>query len=169
LIVTVPDGLVDSRGAHDYVRRMRAHHTKNKGDLGLLRAQLDLAEKGFGILVPLTEHEAFDLVAYKGGAFYRIQVKYRAAVRGVISVPFSTSWADRHGVHCAPIDKANVDYVCLYCPDTTHCYYVDPKLFGGRVTLRITPTRNNQAKGVLWADDFRELRARGDSNARRLA
>ncbi len=58
---------------------MRLHDTKNKGDLGILHAQLDLAKKGFGILTPLTEHEAFDLVAYKDQRFYRVQVKYRAA------------------------------------------------------------------------------------------
>lgn len=29
---------------------MRAHHTKNEGDPGILHAQLDLARKGYGIL-----------------------------------------------------------------------------------------------------------------------
>lgn len=44
---------------------MRVHRTKNKGDLGVLAAQLDLARRGFDLLLPLTEHQAFDLVAYK--------------------------------------------------------------------------------------------------------
>lgn len=145
---------------------MRPHHTKNKGDLGVFHAKLDLVKKGFGVLLPLTEHEAFDLVAFKDDVFYRIQVKYRAAIRGTVHVPFRTCWADRRGVHNVPIDKTSVDYVCLYCPDSDECYYVDPKEFNGSVTLRLTPTANNQAKGVLWAGDFRELRARGDSNAR---
>jgi len=48
---------------------MRYHHTKNKGDLGLVQAMADLAEKGWSILVPLTEHEAFDLVAHRDGRF----------------------------------------------------------------------------------------------------
>ena len=55
---------------------MRIHRTKTKGDLGVLHAQLDLAEKGFGVLAPLTEHEAFDLVAYRGNRFLRIAVIY---------------------------------------------------------------------------------------------
>jgi hypothetical protein len=41
------------------------HHTKEKGDLGVLKAQLDLFEQGFLILNPVTEHAPFDLVAYK--------------------------------------------------------------------------------------------------------
>src|SRR3954464_14394518 len=91
------------------MRHMRAHHTKNKGDLGILYAQLDLAKKGYGVLTPLTEHEAFDLVAYKDDRFYRVQVKYRAAVNGRIDARFSTVWADRHGLHTRLIDKSSVD------------------------------------------------------------
>jgi len=50
------------------------HHTKEKGDLGVLKAQLDLFEQGFVILNPVTEHAPFDLVAYDSGVFRRIQV-----------------------------------------------------------------------------------------------
>ncbi len=52
------------------------HHTKNKGDLGVLKAQVDLCSKGYLILTPLSEHSPFDIVAYKNGEFIRIQVKY---------------------------------------------------------------------------------------------
>ena len=43
---------------------MAAHHTKDKGDLGVLKAQVDLFEQGFAIFTPQTEHCPFDLVAY---------------------------------------------------------------------------------------------------------
>ena len=36
------------------------------------------------MLLPLTEHAPFDLVAYKDGRFYRVQVKYRAAKDGFV-------------------------------------------------------------------------------------
>jgi len=136
---------------------MRLHHTKNKGDLGILHAQLDLAKKGFGILTPPTEHEAFDLVAYKDGRFLRIQVKYRAAVRGVIMAPFATCWADRHGVHRRPVDKQTLDLYGVYCPDTERCYYLDPREFGGTVNLRIAQPRNAQKKRLKWASDYLEI------------
>ena len=134
---------------------MRYHHTKNKGDLGLVQAMADLTAKGWAILMPLTEHEAFDLVAYREGRFLRVQVKYRAAVKGVIHVPMRTSWADRHGVHTLTIDRASIDLLCVYCPDTGVCYYLDPALIRGtNMYLRNEPTRNNVAKGVHWAKDF---------------
>ena len=133
---------------------MRLHHTKNKGDLGVLYAAFDLAEKGFEVLRPLSEHTAYDLVATREGRFYRVQVKYRAAKDGVIAVPFKTCWADRHGVHTQPVDKDDVDVYCVYCPDTRRCYYLDPKKFELTVQLRLIPTRNGVKQGVHFAEDF---------------
>lgn len=45
------------------------HHTKHKGDLGVLKAQVDLYQKGYMILYPQTEHAPFDLVIYKDNQF----------------------------------------------------------------------------------------------------
>lgn len=109
------------------------------------------------MLTPLTEHEAFDLVAYKEHRFYRVQVKYRAAVRGYVNVAFATSWADRHGVHSVPMDRSFVDVLCIYCPDTNSCYYLDPKTLGQAVRLRIAPSRNHQRQRIRWARDYLEV------------
>lgn len=137
---------------------MRAHHTKDKGDLGVAKVFADLVEKGFGLLFPATEHAPFDLVAYdEAGRFIRVQVKYRAARGGVIQLAFNSTWSDRHGVHKRPMDKASVDVVAIYCPDVDACFYVDPSLFGGAITLRLEPTKNCQQIGVSYADSFREL------------
>jgi hypothetical protein len=133
-----------------------AHHTKDKGDLGVLKAQIDLFEQGFTLFVPLTEHSPFDLVAYKDGAFRRVQVKYRAVDRhGKIEVKFSTCCADRKGTHTSPIDKDEVDLFCIYCPDTDECYYVRPREFGSNVSLRVRAPRNKQSRKVNFAADYR--------------
>jgi hypothetical protein len=136
---------------------VRLHDTKTKGDVALLHAQVDLAEKGFGVLLPMTEHEPFDLVAYSGKTFVRIQVKYRRAVKGRLDVRFATCWADRHGTHKARIDKEGVDLFCIYCPDTRCCYYVDPKKFRESITLRVVAARNNQQRGIRDAEEFRNV------------
>ena len=133
-----------------------AHHTKEKGDLGVLKAQLDLFEQGFTVCLPLTEHAPFDLVAYRQGEFRRVQVKYRALDRtGALQVRFSTCWTDRKGTHTAPVDKDEIDAYCVYCPDTDECYYLDPKQYGSNVTLRVRPSKNAQAVAVNHAADFR--------------
>jgi hypothetical protein len=138
---------------------MRAHHTKNKGDLGVLCAQVDLARRGYAVLLPLTEHAPFDLVAYKDGRFYRVQVKYRTAKNGIVHFRLSTCWADRHGVHTTPVDRDSVDLFCIYCPDTDRCYYVDTATCPPHVYLRIEPPRSGQQKRIRWAKDHEDIPA----------
>ena len=135
-----------------------AHHTKDKGDLGVAKAYADLVEKGYQVLVPMTEHAPFDLVAYRDGVFRRVQVKYRSASStGVVDVAFVSTWSDRHGVHRRQVDKVEVDLFCVYCPDTGECYYIRPQDHASSVKLRISPSRNNQRVGVWFAEDFRGI------------
>ncbi len=136
---------------------MRYHHTKNKGDLGVLNAAADLARKGWDVLWPMTEHAAYDLVANRGAVFIKVQVKYRTMKRGSLFVDFRSAWADRHGVHLVPIDKDAIDLICIYCPDTESCYYVDPKTCPSSVCLRVLEPANNQRKNVRRAVDYKKL------------
>lgn len=133
------------------------HHTKDRGDLGVAKVHADLAGSGHAILFPVTEHSAFDLVAYKAGAFVRVQVKYRSARAGALTVHFRSLWADRHGTHTSPMDKSEVDVVAIYCPDTDGCYYVRPSEHGQSITIRVLPARNNQARGVIHGSALRTL------------
>jgi len=144
-------------GSSITLKLMVAHHTKDKGDLGIAKAHADLASKGFTVLFPATEHAPFDLVAYAAGEFHRLQVKYRSARRGAVTVMFRSAWADRNGTHMTRMDKGAIDTVCIYCPETDECYYVQPDAYGASVTLRIRPSRNGQQAGVLDAAAFREL------------
>jgi hypothetical protein len=137
---------------------MADHHTKQKGDLGVLKAQVDLFEQGFTVLVPLTEHSPFDLVAYRDGEFRRVQVKYRKLDKsGKMDIKFSTCWTDKHGTHTVPVNKSEVDIYCVFCPDTDECYYLDPARFGLNATLRVSTPKNSQMKKVTFAHDCRRV------------
>lgn len=131
------------------------HHTKNKGDLGVLKAQADLCAKGYVILTPLSEHTPFDIVAYKDKEFSRIQVKYRSLnSKGFLSVRFSSSYSTSKGYSERPIDKDEIDIYCVYCPDTDKCYYFNPKIFKSSVNLRVNQTLNNQNRNIHYAEDY---------------
>lgn len=136
---------------------MTKHHTKDKGDLGVLKAKVDLHTKGYIILSPETEHAPFDLVAYKENKFHRIQVKYRTIVKGVIQIKMETSWADKHGVHIKPYDRSELDYVCIFCPDTDKCYYINCDEIIKTISLRINLPKNNQSKNINLADNYLEI------------
>ena len=142
-----------------------AHHTKNKGDLGVAKAHADLVEQGFLVLFPTTEHAPFDVVAYDQSGFTRVQVKYRKARRGSVTVHLRSVWSDRNGPHVTALDRDEIDLIAVYCPDTDACYYVRASGCGSSVTLRVTPSKNNQVVGILPAASFRSARTPCDPSA----
>ena len=137
---------------------MIRHHTKEKGDLGVLKAQVDLFEQGYLILQPVTEHAPFDLVAYRDGEFKRVQVKYKSLDKtGALTVHFRSSWADKNGTHLRAVNKDQIDLYCIYCPNTNECYYFDPKNFDKSVTLRVEAPKNNQLANIKFVADYRRV------------
>lgn len=137
---------------------MFEHHTKQKGDLGLLKAKVDLYEQGFLILNPETEHAPFDLVIYKNGIFKTVQVKYRSLnKRGTLEVAFRSCFSDSKGFHYKAVDKAKIDIYAIYCPQVDQCYYFDPSLYNKSITLRVDRASNNQASGINLAKKFEKV------------
>ena len=134
---------------------MIKHHTKEKGDLGVLKAQLSFFEQGYLILQPITEHAPFDLVVYKDNAFKRVQVKYKSLDKtGAITLHFRSCWTDKNGTHMQAVNKEEIDLYCIYCPDTDDCYFLDPKAFDKSVTLRVETPKNNQIKHIHFVSDY---------------
>ena len=129
--------------------------------MGLYKSLVDLLEKGFSVYTSETEHEPFDIIAYKtGGIFKRIQVKYRAITKnGTINLSFRASWADKNGSHVNFYDKNEIDLFCIYCPDTDKCYYIDPNNFNKNVKLRFQQPKKygNRKEGIHLAEDFLKL------------
>lgn len=139
---------------------MKIHHTKNKGDLGVLKAQADLCSQGFLVCLPLTEHAPFDLIVYKNGRFNRIQVKYRSqSKRGTLDVSFKSYWSNKSGTKVSKQNLSEFDVCCVYCPDTDKCYYFDiTKLSGVDFSLRIKESKKKYSDGRLnYAKDFEKL------------
>ena len=137
---------------------MSTHHTKTLGDLGVLKAQVDLYIKGFWVSVPLTEHAPFDLIITKDGISKSVQVKARSVnKKGSLEIPFRQSYSTSNGVQTSEWNKNHIDIVCVYCPETDSCYYFNPKEFNKTLTLRVKMPKNNQKQGIHFADDYREV------------
>lgn len=52
------------------------------------------------------------------------------------------------------VDKSQIDYYCIYCPETDQCYYLKPTDFDKSVQLRVTETKNNQSSRVKYATNY---------------
>ncbi len=137
---------------------MKNHHTKTKGDLGVLKASADLCEKGYLVCMPMSEHSPFDLVIYKNGTFKRVQVKCRTIdAHGGFMIAFRSSYSTSKGVQTNQVDKSEIDVYCIYCIDNDICYYLNPDNFNRSVSLRVRTPKNNQQQNINFADDFREV------------
>ena len=137
---------------------MFEHHTKTKGDLGVLKVKLDLFTKGYLILNPETEHAPFDLVGYKDGCFKRIQVKFKSLnSKGCLEIAFRSSYSSSKGVKTVKVDKLEIDCYAIYCPDTDECYYINPNEFKETISLRVSTAQNNQKQNIKLASDFCEV------------
>jgi PD-(D/E)XK endonuclease len=134
------------------------HHTKNKGDLGVMKVKVDLYEQGFLILVPETEHSPFDLVIYKNGKFKTVQVKFRNLTKnGVLEIPFRSCYSTSKGVKTKSINKSLIDLYAVYCPQSNECYYFNPLHFNKSITLRVKTSLNNQKLKIHLASDYRKV------------
>lgn len=122
------------------------HHTKEKGDIAVTKIIADLTEKGYDILLPISEHLPFDLIAYKDYISHRIQCKY--ASDGIADC--RTSWSDKNGTHSKDYDINDFDYFGLYLPVVQICVYPGAKYMGHKISTELP----NSATQFYWYEDF---------------
>lgn len=137
------------------------HKTKEKGDLGLVKVISDLVEKKIDVLIPMSEHLPFDLVAFnsKNGKLAKIQVKYRAKTQGRIDLALKRNlYNNTTGAYSVPCDFSQFDYYAIYCPDTNKCYYIktsEIEVGTKALSLRLDPLKANI--DVKLASNFEKI------------
>jgi hypothetical protein len=135
------------------------HKTKDKGDLGVAKTIPHLLDHGICCCLPLSEHLPFDLIAVMPDfvTLRRVQVKYRAAKKGFIEVPFRSNYYDSKHIYSKRVNFDEIDCYAIYCPDTNATYYlpmVEIPASALKANLRLQPTRNGQLKGIRLANDY---------------
>lgn len=136
-----------------------AHTLKHKGDIGVTKVIADATFQGWNVSIPLSEHLSYDLLLEKDGKSERTQVRYTAASKGCLNVKLTSSWADKRGNHTKKRQLEDFDILAVYCPDNDQLYYLRSKEFqnGRSLSLRLTPSKNGQRKGIRMAERFRKL------------
>jgi len=134
------------------------HHTKTKGDIGLVKVIADLTLKGYVPCIPLSEHQTYDLIAVsRNGKAFRLQVKYATLKRnGTIEVRFRRNWSDKNGTHTEHYSKDEFDYYAIYCQEKNSVLYV-PNTHDCPKAIRFNRAANNQKKNVNWFKNYLDL------------
>lgn len=133
------------------IRYNGAMSTKLKGDIGESAALAKLTRAGFVVSIPFGDRARYDLVIEKDGNLERVQVKTARVEGGSIVFPARSKAAGMP----ARDYKGQVEYMAGYCPELDKLYLVPIDECGTRsITLRLSPSKNNQTKGVRWAEHY---------------
>ena len=95
-------------------------NVNEKGQIGLIKVISDLTTKGYECFVPMHDYSAVDLIVLRNYIPIRLQVKYRAAVKNIIDVPFSSVVNGKK----VPINKDAIDGWAIYSSDLDKVLYL---------------------------------------------
>jgi PD-(D/E)XK endonuclease len=109
-----------------------------------------------GVLKPLTDGHRYDLVFDLAPDLVRVQCKWATLQRDVVSIGCYSCRRTRTGQLKRGYSPEEVDAIAAYCLDLDRCFYVPLECLGARRTLqlRLGLARNNQRKGINWAEEF---------------
>jgi hypothetical protein len=130
--------------------------TDQKGaiaETGIVHAAIKL---GIDVYRPAFEGGRYDFIFDLGGELARVQCKWACRRGEVLVIPCYSSRRAREGLRRRVYTVDEIDAIAAYCPESGRCYFIQLSRFDGRTTiqLRLTPPRNNQRKGINWAEEY---------------
>jgi hypothetical protein len=127
-----------------------------KGALAELAITHHAARLGIAVLRPLTDGLRYDLVFDLGERLVRVQCKWAARRGDVLVIPCRSCRRSAEGFSRRPYSRKEVDLLAAYSLELDRSFLMTSDLFAGRpsIQLRLSPTRNNQHRGINWAEDF---------------
>ena len=117
----------------------------------------EAARLGLTVLMPMTEHERYDLVLGVSKRLLRVQCKWGACDGETISVRLTSSYhSPTRGYVTRTYARDEVDAIAVYCEATGKCYLLPIESVAGLglFTLRLSPARNNQRAALNFAAEY---------------
>lgn len=108
------------------------------------------------VLRPLAEGGRYDLAIDVGPKLLRVQCKWASRNRDVLTIYCEKSRHTPRGYVRTTYSAKEIDAIAAYSPDVDRCYLIpiEEAEHMAQMSLRLTPTRNNQALNVRWARDY---------------
>jgi hypothetical protein len=108
------------------------------------------------VLRPLCGGSRYDLVIDLEPRLLRVQCKWASRNGDVLTIHCQKSRHTPNGYLRTTYSASEVDAIAAYSPDIDRCYVIPIKdaEHMSTVSLRLAPTRNNQALNVRWARDY---------------
>ena len=133
-------------------------NTTRKGEITESAILARLIQLGYRCLIPWGHDNRYDIAIDDDGKLVRVQCKTARYIEDGGCLEFNTdiTYARVGGKpHIRKGYRGEADYFGVYSADTGKVYLVpvDDAPSSG-ATLRLHPAKNNQQKGVRWAQDY---------------
>lgn len=131
--------------------------TNRKGNVAELAIAKEAAELGLSVLMPLTEHERFDLALGVGGRLLRVQCKWARKVGDVVIANLARNRRAPDGFVRRNYASSEIDAFGIYCGELDECFLIPIDAIAGQwsVQLRLKPPRNGQRAALHFAEQYR--------------
>jgi prevent-host-death family protein len=141
----------------------------HKGNVAELAIAKEAASLGLSVLMPITEHERYDLALDLGSRVLRVQCKWATYNGDVIHIHVGRCRTSRSGYVRSTYGEGEIDALAACCEPLERCYLLPSKMVVGRygIQLRTSPARNNQRAAINYAAHY-ELGAVAQPEERRL-
>jgi hypothetical protein len=130
--------------------------TDQKGAIAELAIQLAATKLGIDVYLPVAEGGRYDMIFDVDAGLMRVQCKWASRYGDVVIARCSRCRRNRNGLVRRLYTCEEIDAFALYCLELDRSFFVPITHAEGlqEIRLRLSPTRNNQRKGIHWADDF---------------
>ena len=130
--------------------------TDQKGAIAELAIQLAATKLGIEVYTPVAEGGRYDMIFDLDGDLVRVQCKWASRYDHVLIARCFRARRNRDGLVRRLYTRAEIDAFALYSFELDRCFFVPMAYAEGmqEIRLRLSPARNNQRKGIHWADDF---------------
>ena len=148
-------GVSNGHGPADAIGRLPQMTTDQKGAIAEAYIAAEAIKLGIGVFRPLAD-ERYDLIFDLRPGLVRVQCKWVTLRNGVLTVFCVSSRRAPEGFRCRTYSSDEVDAIAAYCLELDRAFLIPIALVDNRpsIGLRIEPSRNNQQRGINWADDF---------------
>ena len=131
-------------------------NSKQKGQLSEARVLYEFQKHGVPVCLPWGDNERYDMIAEFDGKFNRIQVKTSNEEQNGAIICYCRSSKNHTTNKQLTKYIGDVDYFVFYNSTYDILAIVPIEEVGeaSSIRLRLTPTKNNQQKGVRFFSDF---------------
>jgi hypothetical protein len=129
--------------------------TDQKGAIAEACIAAEAIKLGIGVFRPLAD-ERYDLIFDLRPKLMRVQCKWVTRRNGVMTVFCVSSRRAPEGFRRRTYSSDEVDAIAAYCLELDRSFLIPIGFVDNRpsIGLRVDPSRNNQRRGINWADDF---------------